>query len=121
MPPGGYRLHASHQQIHQQYALIPDNVPVKGATEEQTVEAEMPSYACGDMVQDFVAGYRQSLWLRFFLDCYQQAIRQNVRMDGERNRPERLDIMADDQAMLFVPKAQTSQWELQIIDPSKGR
>ena len=112
--PGGYRLHASHQQIHQQYALIPDCVSVKGATEDLSAKAEMPSYACGDMIQDFVAGYRRSNGCGFF-DCYQQAIRQNKRMDSERNRPDGLEIMMDDHAMLFVPKAQTSQWELQIM------
>jgi hypothetical protein len=30
--PSGYRLHASHQQIHQQFALIPTEVPL--ATDE---------------------------------------------------------------------------------------
>jgi hypothetical protein len=106
--PSGYRLHASHQQIHQQFALIPSLVASPEA------EGALPAYACGDLVADVVAEFRQSTGNGFF-DCYQRAIETNRRMDGT-NRPARsLVVFEDSQVMLFVPKAQTSQWELQLM------
>lgn len=112
--PSGYRLHASHQQIHQQYALIPDTVP----SAESGSETSLRAYACGDLVQEWVARFRQAHGKGFF-DCYAQAIVGNQRMDGNRQGPRELVVFDDDQVMLFVPKAQTSQWELQLM-PSNG-
>ncbi len=108
--PSGYRLHASHQQIHQQFALIPDRVPI---TAGGTTVAK-PSYACGDMIRDFIESYKRLTGADFFA-CYAKAIGSNQRMDGRRNRPSGLQVYADKQVMLFVPKAQTSQWELQLM------
>ena len=108
--PSGYRLHASHQQIHQQFALIPERVAVTagGAT------LSKPAYACGDMIQSFIERYRSRTGADFFT-CYEKAVTSNQRMDGRRNRPSGLQVYADKQVMLFVPKAQTSQWELQLM------
>jgi hypothetical protein len=112
--PSGYRLHASHQQIHQQYALIPETVPSAGPDPETDLKA----YACGDMIQEWVSRFRQTHDKDFF-ECYGQAITGNQRMDGRTHGPRELVVYDDDQVMLFVPKAQTSQWELQLM-PKTG-
>ena len=108
--PTGYRLHASHQQIHQQFALIPDMVAFQGRNSSMS----KPAYACGDLVSSFIAQYRDATDQHFFED-YEKAIRQNERMDGRAKGPTSLVVHEDDNVMLFVPKAQTSQWELQLM------
>jgi hypothetical protein len=102
----GYRLHASHQMIHQQYAMVPDTVITLDGK-------EMASFGCGDQVADTVKRYRQEYDRDFFSD-YLGAIRTNRRMD-ERDLPADLIVYEDEWVMLFVPKAQVSQWELQIM------
>jgi hypothetical protein len=106
--PSGYRLHASHQQIHQQFALIPTEVPLA------TDEGSLGAYACGDLVGNFVKNFRRETGKGFF-ECYQQAIMANRRMDGNDHRDRSLVVFEDDRVMVFVPKAQTSQWELQLM------
>jgi hypothetical protein len=103
----GYRLHASHQQIHQQFALIPQSVPGPGG-------AEHPAFACGDMIDAFIRTYRQQTGVDFF-DAYDGAIHANQRMDDRPNGPRNLIVYCDRNVLLFVPKAQTSQWELQLM------
>lgn len=103
----GYRLHASHQQIHQQYAMIPRRVT-------DAAGASLPSYACGDLQADFVRAYRRTTGRGFFGN-YLRAIRSNQRVDGDGSRPRDLVVYADENIILFVPKAQTSQWELQLM------
>ncbi|MCF6291522.1 MAG: hypothetical protein L3J03_11085 [Desulfobacterales bacterium] len=110
--PSGYRLHASHQQIHQQYALVSATVPVYDARGRQT--GAIPSYGCGDLVADFIDDYRREHDSDFFSD-YLRAIRGNRRMDNDPGRERSLIVFEDDQVILFVPKAQTSQWELQLM------
>ena len=105
----GYRLHASHQQIHQQYSMVPGEVSLSG-TESKT----MPSYSCGDQIADFVRSYMQVNDSSFFAD-YVKAVRNNRRMDEKPDLPADLVICEDKHVMLFVPKAQTSQWELQLM------
>jgi hypothetical protein len=108
--PTGYRLHASHQQIHQQYALIPTAVSGEaGETHE--------SFACGMLVEEFVECYRQETGKDFF-DAYLEAVATNRRMDGKTGRPACLVVFEDPRVVLFVPKAQTSQWELQLVTRS---
>ncbi len=102
----GCRLHASHQMIHQQYAMVPEMVATLDG-------GEMPSYGCGDLVADTAARYRQEYGRDFFSD-YLGAIRKNRRMDG-RDLPESLVVYEDASVLLFVPKAQVSQWELQLM------
>ena len=106
--PSGYRLHASHQQVHQQFALIPERVPL--ATEDGT----MPSYACGDLVADVARQFRKETGKDFFA-CYQQAIEKNRRMDGDPAGERSLVVFENERVLVFVPKAQTSQWELQLM------
>jgi hypothetical protein len=108
--PSGYRLHASHQQIHQQFALVPDRVPLPDSESNST----KPAYACGDMVHTFAETYTRRTGADFFA-CYERAVLSNPRMDGRKNRPAGLQVYADKRVMLFVPKAQTSQWELQLM------
>lgn len=103
----GYRLHASHQQIHQQFALIPESVPEPGG-------AEHSAFACGDMIDAFIRSYQQYTGIDFF-DAYAKAIHANRRMDDRSHGPRDLIVYSDDHVLLFVPKAQTSQWELQLM------
>ena len=108
--PSGYRLHASHQQIHQQFALIPERIDVAG----EGSSLPRRSFACGDLIHSFIEDYNQRTGESFFT-CYEKAVTGNRRMDGRRNRPAGLQVYADNRVMLFVPKAQTSQWELQLM------
>lgn len=103
----GYRLHASHQQIHQQYALLPPTV-------EGIASPALPSFACGDLVAQWGRKFRQAACRGFFA-AYLEAIRANTRPDGRADREASLIVHEDEQIILFVPKAQVSQWELQII------
>ena len=109
----GYRLHASHQQIHQQFAMLPQTVP---AWHHGGLAANEPiaSYACGDLVAEFCERYQEETGCDFF-GAYLAAIRGNRRMDGVKNENTSLVVYEDDRVALFVPKAQTSQWELQIM------
>lgn len=109
--PSLYRLHASHQQIHQQFALIPRAVV---SAEHEASTDRVPSYACGDLIARFAEEFRQQTKKSFF-DCYLAAICGNRRLDGREDRKSSLIIHQDDNVMLFVPKAQTSQWELQLL------
>ncbi len=110
--PTGNRLHASHQQIHQQFALIPADLPVYQG--DRKAADNYQGYSCGDLIRDFLDRYRQETGNRFF-DDYQTCIRNNQRMDGRDDRETSLIVHEDDNAILFVPKAQTSQWELQLM------
>lgn len=111
--PSGYRLHASHQQIHQQFALLPQTVSAwhHGG---QAASEPMQSYACGDLVAEFCERYQEETGCDFFR-TYLAAIRSNRRMDGEGNENTSLVVYEDEKVLLFVPKAQTSQWELQLM------
>lgn len=104
-----YRLHASHQQVHQQFALVPRQVAV-----EEPPPSEMPAYSCGDLITEFVLAYRQETGRSFFAD-YLRAIRSNRRMDGNASLPCSLVVYENEHVVVFVPKAQTSQWEIQLV------
>lgn len=102
----GYRLHASHQMIHQQYAMVPQWV-------EETGGGQIPAYAAGDMVAEVIAQYRAEYQSDFFSD-YLRAIASNRRTDGGEGA-QSLVIWQDENVLLFVPKAQVSQWEIQLV------
>ena len=111
--PTGYRLHASHQQIHQQYAIIPESVnEYRG--DSSTTCGEMSSYCCGDLITEVIRQYQDQYDSEFFAD-YQKAIWNNQRMDERDDLSSDLVVFKDERVMLFVPKAQTSQWELQLM------
>ena len=105
----GYRLHASHQQIHQQYSMVP-----QGVAGSDTGEGIIPSYSCGDLVADFARSYEEEHGSSFFAD-YLAAVRNNSRMDKKTELQADLVVFEDEHVMIFVPKAQTSQWELQLM------
>ena len=110
----GYRLHASHQQVHQQFAMIPASISVDSQMCEDSENPNAAAYACGDLITDFINAYRKKHHVPFF-NAYEKALRSNHRLDGDTTRPHQLVIYEDDHILLFVPKAQTSQWELQLM------
>ncbi|VEN73077.1 conserved hypothetical protein [Candidatus Desulfarcum epimagneticum] len=107
--PSGYRLHASHQQIHQQFALVPSRI-------ESSMEGEgnFSPYAWGDLIADFSRDYEKAHGRDFF-GAFLQAVSENRRADGRGDLPDRLAAWEDGEAILFAPKAQTSQWELLLM------
>ncbi len=107
----GYRLHASHQMIHQQYALVPQWV-------DDAVGGQNQSYSCGDLVADVVERYRQDYGSDFFKD-YLKSLAANTRTDGAEGE-QSLVVWQDRNVLLFVPKAQVSQWELQLMVVADG-
>ena len=109
----GYRLHASHQQIHQQFAMLPPTVPAWHNGEEQATEP-IPAYGCGDLITDFCLKYKKETSQDFF-QTYLAAIRNNRRMDNNKEADASLIVYEDEQIVIVVPKAQTSQWELHIM------
>ncbi|CAG36362.1 unknown protein [Desulfotalea psychrophila LSv54] len=111
--PSAYRLHASHQQIHQQYAMIPRQVTAYTGFEQLAAE-ELESYACGDLIAPIIDAYHE-LYQRDYFSDYLQAIEENKRLDGRDDLETDLVIWSNEWAVLFVPKAQTSQWELQVM------
>ncbi len=111
--PSGYRLHASHQQIHQQYALVPRSVEGYPDGFSSSTGSYNP-FSCGDMIAEIIEQYRSS-YNKIFFEAYMQAIDRNKRMDGRTDRENSLIVWQDENVMLFVPKAQTSQWELQVM------
>ena len=102
----GHRLHASHQMIHQQYAMVPQWVDDTGGGHNR-------SYSSGDLVADVVERYAQDYHSDFFAD-YLAALANNTRTDGGSGE-QSLVVWGDDNVLLFVPKAQVSQWELQLL------
>jgi hypothetical protein len=113
--PTDYRLHASHQQIHQQYAMLPQEVETFSGNPLKPC-GTMPAFGCGDMIAEVIQNYRDHTGSDFFTD-YLACIRNNERMDGKDSEKleSSLIVWEDKHALLFVPKAQTSQWELQLM------
>jgi hypothetical protein len=116
--PSNYRLHASHQQIHQQYAMIPEIVEAFSGDPDRPVGI-LPAYCCGDMITKVMNEYFDLYGSEFF-DDYLIAMANNERMDGRVDREGDLVVWQDDRVVLFVPKAQTSQWELQLMTKKDG-
>jgi hypothetical protein len=106
-----YRLHASHQMIHNQFAMLPGELETIGGP-------PLEAYGCGDLISDFMRQYQAAAGSCFF-DDYYQAILNNKRIDGRQDLPNELIVHQDENVILFVPKAQTSQWELQLM-PTKS-
>ncbi len=104
----GYRLHASHQMIHQQYAVVPQWVADADGGERQ-----FPAYSSGDQVAEVVDRYRKEYQSDFFGD-YLRALADNTRTDNASGESS-LVIWQDGNVLLFVPKAQVSQWEIQLM------
>jgi hypothetical protein len=111
--PSNYRLHASHQQIHQQYALIPESVEAYSGSLSDSI-GKMSTFSSGDMIAGVIDDYHHHFASDFFND-YFSAIISNQRMDERKDLDNSLIVWQDDNTILFVPKAQTSQWELQLM------
>ncbi len=115
----GHKLHASHQQVHQQYALIPSSVTVFQDGKNEEPLDKLPTHVQGDDVAKFCLEYRQETGHNFF-DDYVSALRANKRLDGVAERSNNLFIYDRNGVTLFVPKAQRSPWELQILVNNAG-
>ncbi len=111
--PTKYRLHASHQQIHQQYAMLPDTVDGYNDGTKNIIDT-LPSFGCGDLIHKVIEDYKKLNNSDFFTD-YLASIHSNKRMDDREDLDDSLIIWQDENVILFVPKAQTSQWELQLM------
>jgi hypothetical protein len=118
LSPSGYRLNASHQQIHQQFALIPPLVPAFENGENNESSMHLPTYIQGDDVALFCRRYKEQTGKDFF-DAYIAAIQNNERMDGLKEKNKSLIFYEDENVMAFVPKAQRSQGEVQIMTKAK--
>jgi hypothetical protein len=110
----GYRLGGSHQQIHQQFALVRTDMPVYVGGENETSSNSMPTYAQGDRIAQFTKTYEEKTGKDFF-ETYLQAIQSNKRLDGRIDKESDLTIYQDKNVLVFVPKAQRSQGEIQIM------
>jgi hypothetical protein len=110
----GYRLAASHQQVHQQFALIPSRVLAYGSGNNETSLGTMPAYTQTDLVMQFAREYREKTGRSFF-DTYLEAIGNNLRVDGRVDKESDLFFYQDENIIAFVPKAQRSQGEVQIM------
>ena len=118
LSPSGYRLNASHQQIHQQFALMPKSTPgfINGKNDES--HTLFPTYTQGDEVARFCRQFRNSTGKNFF-KTYINAIKNNRRMDGREDKAKSLIFYQDENIIGFVPKAQRSQGEVQIMATAK--
>jgi hypothetical protein len=74
----------------------------------------LPAFACGDLVSEFIRQYETAHDKPFF-DAYIAAIRNNCRTDGKSGGEDSLIIHEDDHIILFAPKAQVSEWEMQLV------
>jgi len=118
LSPSGYRLNASHQQIHQQFAIVPKYTPgfINGKNDES--HSLFPTYTQGDEIARFCRGFRNSTGKKFF-KTYINAIKNNRRMDGSKDKAKSLIFYQDENIMGFVPKAQRTQGEVQIMTTAK--
>ena len=110
----GYRLGGSHQQIHQQFALVRTDLPVYAGGENETSFSSMATYTQGDRVAQFSKKYLEQTGQGFF-ETYLRAIQSNKRLDGRIDQASDLTIYQDEKVVVFVPKAQRSQGEIQIM------
>jgi galactose-1-phosphate uridylyltransferase len=78
----------------------------------------LPCFACGDLVSDFIRIF-ETTHDRPFFNAYIDAMINNRRTDGDARKESSLIIHEDDHVMLFVPKAQVSEWELQVMTRSR--
>jgi sugar/nucleoside kinase (ribokinase family) len=94
--------------------MVPADVKMPSFSKDRDDSANMMgAFACGDLIADFISQYRQQTGKKFF-ETYIQAIYDNQRLD-EKDKDKSLIIIEDENVMLFVPKAQTSQWEIQLM------
>ena len=112
--PSGYRLHASHQQVHQQYAMIPATVGAYSGNPDDRL-GELPAFGCGDLIAEVIEQYRAALCRRFLRRLPERPSPPTGAWTAATTSRAVFWSGATTTAMLFVPKAQTSQWELQLM------
>ena len=100
----GHRLHASHQMIHQQNAMIP-------AAIQDNSGNDYTCFSCGDLITDFINAYKNAHGKDFF-NTFIKAVKNNQRTDLNPEGPASLVVWENNEVMLFAPKAQVSEWEL---------
>ncbi len=103
----GHRLHASHQMIHQQNSMVPEKII-------DNLGDSYDCFSCGDLVTGFIAEFKLSTGKHFF-NAYLSAIQNNERTDKKYRGENSLIVHEDDRVILFAPKAQISEWELQLM------
>ncbi len=103
----GFRLNASHQQIHQQYALVKKTI-------SSNQREQLKTFVIGDFLSDFIKQFKDRHNISFF-DAYLAAIKNNKRFDNRDDLPASLIIHEDAHIILFAPKAQRCHGELQIM------
>ena len=118
LSPSGYRLGGSHQQVHQQFGLVPSRMDVFTAGNNETSAFTINTYAQTDLVAQFARDYRERTHQDFF-ETYLKAIRNNRRMDGREDKEKDLVFYEDENVIAFVPKAQRSQGEVQLMTKVK--
>jgi diadenosine tetraphosphate (Ap4A) HIT family hydrolase len=118
LSPSGYRLGGSHQQIHQQFGLVPSQMDAFTEGKNETSAYTINTYAQTDMVGQFARDYRERTHQDFF-EAYLKAIRNNKRMDGRADKEKDLIFYQDENVVAFVPKAQRSQGEVQLMTKVK--
>ncbi|MFP3869705.1 MAG: hypothetical protein ACLFVT_02335 [Syntrophobacteria bacterium] len=118
LSPSGYRLNASHQQVHQQFALVPSSMPAFTQGHNETSATTMSTYIQGDLVAEFSRAFREKTNRKFF-DTYLEALANNTRLDGRGERESDLSVYQDENVIAFVPKAQRSHGEVQIMTKRK--
>jgi len=114
LSPSGYRLNASHQQIHQQFALVPPSLLAFKGGENEVGQGTLNTYTQGDLVARFCKEYKEKTGRDFF-ETYLHAIQNNKRMDGRTDKENALIFYQDENVLAFVPKAQRSQGEVQLM------
>ncbi len=108
--PTGFRLHASHQQIHQQFALIPREIRAIGGTNKT-----IASYAVGDLIAQFCKEFKMYYNTNFF-DALIKAIKNNKRTNNiNSSKRNSLIVYEDKNVIIYVPKAQRFQSEVHIV------
>ncbi len=100
----GYRLHASHQQIHNQYALVP-HMTTNG----------IPTYIVGDLVWEHMAQFKRETGRDFFSSYLATIKDSSQRLDQSREGPLDSVIFEDENVMAYCPLAQRSQGEVHLM------
>ncbi len=108
--PTGFRLHASHQQIHQQFALIPKEIEQVGRSTQS-----INSYAIGDLIAQLCKEFRCHFNKGLF-NTLIKAIKTNKRTDYRDDvKRSSLIVYEDKNVIIYVPKAQRFQSEVHIL------
>ncbi len=105
----GYRLHASHQQIHNQYALVPygiEDTDINGGI--------MSPYIIGELVHNHAKNFRRETQKDFF-ESYLSSIYDNKRLDNDQSANCSLIFFEDDNVLAYVPKAQRFTGEVHLM------